>query len=66
MRKSKFTEGTDHRVPQAGRGRHGRGRDLYRSGGFSDATFWPKWRAKFGGMEASDARRLRSWRAETC
>jgi putative transposase len=31
---------------------------LCRSGGFSDATFY-KWRAKFGGMEASDAKRLR-------
>jgi len=27
--------------------------EICRKGGFSDATFY-KWRAKFGGMEASD------------
>ena len=30
---------------------------------FSGATFY-KWRAKFGGMEASDAKRLRELEAE--
>ena len=29
--------------------------EICRKGGFSDATFY-KWRAKFGGMEASDAK----------
>ena len=29
-------------------------KELCRSGGFSDATFY-KWRAKYGGMQASDA-----------
>ena len=38
-------------------------KELCRNGGFSDATFY-KWRAKFGGMEASDARRLRELEAE--
>ena len=38
-------------------------KELCRLGGFSDATFY-KWRAKFGGMEASDARRLRELEAE--
>lgn len=33
-------------------------KELCRQGGFSDATFY-KWRAKFGGMQASDAKRLR-------
>jgi len=33
--------------------------DLCRKHGISDATFY-KWRSKFGGMEVSDARRLRS------
>ena len=33
-------------------------KEVCRSGGFSDATFY-KWRAKFGGMEASQAARLR-------
>ena len=37
--------------------------DLCRREGFSSATFY-KWRAKFGGMETSDARRLRDLEAE--
>lgn len=37
--------------------------EICRKGGFSDATFY-KWRAKYGGMEASDARRLRELEAE--
>ena len=32
--------------------------ELCRSGGFSQATFY-KWRAKFGGMQVSEAQRLR-------
>ena len=32
-------------------------KELCRKGGFSDATFY-KWRAKFGGMDVSDAKRL--------
>lgn len=38
-------------------------KELCRKGGFSDATFY-KWRAKFGGMEVNDARRLRELEAE--
>lgn len=38
-------------------------KDLCRKGGFSDATFY-KWRARFGGMEVADARRLRELEAE--
>lgn len=38
-------------------------KEICRKGGFSDATFY-KWRAKFGGMEASDAKRLRELEAE--
>ena len=38
-------------------------KDLCRQEGFSEATFY-KWRAKFGGMEASDAKRLREVEAE--
>jgi len=34
-----------------------------RGGGFSDATFY-KWRAKYGGMEASDASKLRDLESE--
>ena len=36
---------------------------MCRTGGFSDATFY-KWRAKFGGMEASEATRLRALESE--
>ncbi len=34
-----------------------------RKGGFSDATFY-KWRAKYGGMDVPDARRLRELEGE--
>ena len=37
--------------------------EICRKGGFSDATFY-KWRYKFGGLEASDAKRLRELEAE--
>lgn len=37
--------------------------EICRKGGFSDATFY-KWRAKFGGVEVSEARRLRELEAE--
>lgn len=38
--------------------------EICRKGGFSDATFY-KWRSKFGGMEASDAKRLRELEEES-
>jgi putative transposase len=38
-------------------------KDLCRREGFSEATFY-KWRSKFGGMEASDAKRLRELESE--
>jgi putative transposase len=38
-------------------------KDLCRKGGFSDATFY-KWRARFGGMEVADAKRLRELEQE--
>lgn len=37
--------------------------DLCRQHGISSATFY-KWKSKFGGMEVSDAKRLRSLEAE--
>jgi putative transposase len=37
--------------------------ELCRQGGFSDATFY-KWRAKFGGMDEQEARRLKELEAE--
>ena len=38
--------------------------DLCRQNGISDATFY-KWRAKFGGMDISDAKRPRQLEEET-
>jgi putative transposase len=38
-------------------------KELCRKGGFSDTTFY-KWRAKFGGMDVSDARRLKELEGE--
>lgn len=38
-------------------------KELCRNGGFSDASFY-KWRSKFGGMEVSDARRLKELESE--
>lgn len=62
MRKSRFTEEQiiDF-IKQAEAGLAVK--DLYRKGGFSDATFY-KWRAKYGGMDVPDARRLRELEAE--
>ena len=38
-------------------------KELCRKGGFSDATFY-KWRAKFGGMDVSEAKRLKALEGE--
>ena len=38
-------------------------KELCRNGGFSDATFYKR-RAKFGGMQASEAQRLRELESE--
>ena len=38
-------------------------KDLCRKHGISDATFY-KWRSKYGGMEVSDARRLKALESE--
>jgi putative transposase len=38
-------------------------KELCRKGGFSDATFY-KWRARFGGMEVADAKKLRELEQE--
>lgn len=38
-------------------------KELCRQGGFSDATFY-KWRAKYGGMQATEAKRLRALESE--
>ena len=62
MKKSRFSEEQiigilkEH---QAG----ARAADLCRKYGVSDATFY-KWRAKYGGMEVSDAKKLKALEAE--
>ncbi|KIN61779.1 Mobile element protein [Sulfitobacter noctilucae] len=62
MKRSRFTEEQiigilkEH---QAGLG----AKELCRKHGLSDATFF-KWRAKFGGMEVSDAKKLKGLEAE--
>ena len=38
-------------------------KDICRKGGFSDATVY-NWRAKYGGMDVPDARRLRELEGE--
>ena len=38
-------------------------KELCRKGGFSDATFY-KWRARFGGMDVTDAKRLKELESE--
>ena len=38
-------------------------KEVCRNGGLSDVTFY-KWRSKFGGMEASEAQRLRELETE--
>ena len=38
-------------------------KELFRANGFSDATFY-KWRAKYGGMQAGEATRLREVETE--
>jgi putative transposase len=62
MKRSRFTEEQiigilkEH---QAGLG----AKDLCRKHGVSDATFY-KWRSRFGGMEVSDAKKLKALEAE--
>lgn len=60
--KEQIYRGADHWFHQAGRGRLPI-KDLCRKGGFSDETFY-KWRAKYGGMDVPDPRRLRELEAE--
>jgi putative transposase len=62
MKRSRFTEEQVIGIPkehQAGLG----AKDLCRKHGVSDATFY-KWRARFGGMEVSDAKKLKALEAE--
>ena len=62
MKKSRFTdEQTIELLKQSEGGVAVK--ELWRKHGFSDATFY-KWRGKFGGIEVSEARRLRETEGE--
>ena len=62
MKTSKFTEAQKAFILQQGHDGMAVA-EICRKGGFSDATFY-KWRAKFGGMDSTDARRLRELESE--
>lgn len=55
---SKVHGRADHRRAEGGRGRSETG-DLARRHGVSEATIY-NWRAKYGGLEVSEAKRLRA------
>ncbi|EXU78953.1 transposase [Comamonas aquatica DA1877] len=62
MRKSKFTE--EQIIGFLQQAEVGMAvAEICRKGGFSDATFY-KWRTKYGGMEADEARRLKDLEVE--
>ena len=62
MKRSRFTEEQIIGILKEHQGGLG-AKDLCRKHGVSDATFY-KWRAKFGGMEVSDAKKLKALEAE--
>lgn len=64
MRKSRFSESQIIGIlKEVENGRHVK--DVCREHGISDATYY-QWKSKFGGMEASDIKRLRELEDENC
>ena len=61
MRKGRFTEEQIIKVLEHAAGMSAS--DLCRKHGISDATFY-KWRSRYGGMEISDARKLKALEEE--
>jgi len=62
MRKSRFTEEQVIQVLKAGESGE-KVADLCRQHGISEQTYY-RWKAKFGGMEVSEARRLKQLEEE--
>jgi len=62
MKKSRFTEKKIVEILKL-HAAGGKAGDLCRQHGISDATFY-KWRSKYGGLEVSDARKLRALEGE--
>ena len=62
MKPSRFTERADHR-DIAGAGAGAKTADVCRKHGISSATFY-KWKAKYGGLDVSDAKRLKALEVE--
>ncbi len=63
MKRKRFSEGQIITILQE----HAAGmkvKDIVRQHGISEQTFY-RWKSKYGGMDVSDARKLRCWRRRT-
>ncbi len=58
MKRSRFCRRADHRDFEGARGRYS-GLEQCRKHGVSDASIY-KWKARFGGLEVSEAKKLRA------